>query len=161
MKDLWQFISRRAVLIKAITDSSSCRAFTERLGVGRLKHIDIKYLWMQLEVKKETLKMEGIPTLWNVADLGTKRLSPQRREFLMYLIGLMEMQAEGREEFLDAFNKEMERKVLAKKMKEVKNEMVQAVFTDDNSHGTKIPTNLVRAVAPTSRSTRRRSFCSS
>ena len=61
----------------------------------------------------------------------------------MYLIGLMEMQAEGREEFLDAFNKEMERKVLAKKMKEVKNEMVQAVFTDDSSHGTKIPTNLV------------------
>ena len=84
VKDLWQFISKRAVLIKAITDSSSCRAFTERLGVGRLKHIDIKYLWMQLEVKKETLKMEGIPTLWNVADLGTKRLSRQRREFLMY-----------------------------------------------------------------------------
>ena len=84
VKDLWQFISRRPVLIKAITDSSSCRAFTERLGVGRLKHIDIKYLWMQLEVKKETLKMEGVPTLWNVADLGTKRLSRQRREFLMY-----------------------------------------------------------------------------
>ena len=106
---------------------------------------------MQLEVKKETLKMEGVPTLWNVADLGTKRLSRQRREFLMYLIGLMEMQAEGREEFFtrvgeDAFNKEVERKVLAKKMKEVKNEMVQAVFTDDSSHDTKIPTNLVRAV---------------
>ena len=78
----------------------------------------------------------------------------------------MEMQAEGREEVFtrvgeDAFNREVEKKVLAKKMKEVKNEMVQAVFTDDNSHGTKIPTNLVRAVAPTSRSTRRRSFCSS
>ena len=51
VKDLRLFLSRRAVMIKAITDSSSCRAFTERLGVGRLKRIDIKYLWMQLEVK--------------------------------------------------------------------------------------------------------------
>ena len=151
VKDLWHFISRRAVMIKAITDSSSCRAFTERLGVGRLKHIDIKYLWMQLEVKKETLKMEGIPTLWNVSDLGTKRLSRQRLEFLMYLIGLMEMHSEGRDEVFtpvgeDAFNKEVEKRVLAKKMKEVKNEMVQAVFIIDGSYGTKIPTNLVRAV---------------
>ena len=32
VKDLWQFLSRRTVMIKAITDSSSCRAFTERLG---------------------------------------------------------------------------------------------------------------------------------
>ena len=69
VKDLWIFVSRREVMIKAITDSTSCRAFTERLGVGRRKHIDIKYLWMQLEVKKETLVMENIPTLMNVSDL--------------------------------------------------------------------------------------------
>ena len=62
MKDMWTFLSNRPVLIKA-TDSSSCRAFSERLGVGRLNHIDTRYLWMQLEVKKETLCMEGIPTL--------------------------------------------------------------------------------------------------
>ena len=150
VRDLRIFISRREVLIKAITDSSSCRAFTERLGVGRLKHIDIKYLWMQLEVKKETLVMESIPTL-NVSDLGTKRLSRQRREFLMYLIGILEMNAEGREDIFtivgeETFSRELEKNMLAKKMKEVKKEMVQMVFLDYGRSGTKIPTNIVRAV---------------
>ena len=79
MKDLWTFLSKTPVLIRAITDSSSCKAFSERLGVGRLKHIDTRYLWMQLEIKKETMVMVSIPTLWNVADLGTKRLSKSRR----------------------------------------------------------------------------------
>ena len=53
LKELWQFLTKRLAMIKTITDSSSCRAFTERLGVGRLKHIDTRYLWMQLEVKKK------------------------------------------------------------------------------------------------------------
>ena len=42
--------------------------------------------------------MEGIPTLLNVSDLGTKCLTRQGREFLMYLIGIMEMNAEGKDE---------------------------------------------------------------
>ena len=151
VKDLWQFLSRRAVLIRAITDSSSCRAFTERLGVGRLKHIDIKYLWMQLEVKKETMVMEGIPTLLNVSDLGTKRLTRQRREFLMHLIGIMEMNAEGKDETFskvgeDTFHQELEKKMLAKQMKEVKKQMIQTVVEEKSSWGFKIPTTLVRAV---------------
>ena len=151
VKDLWIFVSRREVMIKAITDSSSCRAFTERLGVGRLKHIDIKYSWMQLEVKKETLVMESIPTLMNVSDLGTKKLSRQRREFPMYLIGIMEMNAEGKEEIFtrvgeETFSRELEKRMLAKKMKEVKKEMVQMVVLDHGSSGAKIPTNVVRAV---------------
>ena len=90
IKELWTFLTKRPVMIRAITDSSSCRAFSERLGVGRLKRIDTRYLWMQLEVKKETMVMDSIPTLWNVADLGTKRLSRVRREFLMFLIGVVE-----------------------------------------------------------------------
>eukprot|EP00913_Durusdinium_trenchii_P016912 g15900.t1 len=148
VKDLWQFLSRRPVLIKAVTDSSSCRAFAERLGVGRLKHIDIKYLWMQLEIKKDTMVMEGIPTLLNI---GTKRLTRQRREFLMYLIGIMEMNAEGKEETFskvgeDTFHQELEKKMLAKQMKEVKKQMIQTVVEEKSSWGLKIPTALVRAV---------------
>ena len=151
VKDLWQFLSRRMVMIKAITDSSSCRAFTERLGVGRLKHIDSKYLWMQLEVKKETMVMEAIPTLLNVSDIGTKRLSRQRREFLMYLIGITEMNAEGKEETFskvgeETFSQELEKKMLAKQMQEVKKQMIQTVVEEKSSWGLKIPTNVVRAV---------------
>eukprot|EP00913_Durusdinium_trenchii_P013595 g12765.t1 len=146
-----QVANAKSVMIRAITDSSSRRAFAERLGVGRLKHIDIKYLWMQLEVKKETMVMDGIPTLLNVADLGTKRLTRQRREFLMHLIGIMEMNAEGKDEVFskvgeDTFHQELEKKMLAKQMKEVKKQMIQTVVEEKSSWGIKIPTALVRAV---------------
>ena len=46
LKELWQFLTKRLAMIKTITDSSSCRAFTERLGVFRLKHIDTRYTSM-------------------------------------------------------------------------------------------------------------------
>ena len=151
LKELWQFLTKRLAEIRAITDSSSCRAFTERLGVGRLKHIDTRYLWMQLEVKKKNLKMEGIPTLWNMADLGTKRLSRQRREFLMYLIGIMEMKVEGSGQVFcrvgeDAFHEEIRKKNLAKKMKEVKDEMICALVTDESEIRAKVSKSMVKMV---------------
>ena len=151
LKELWQFLTTREVMIKTITDSSSCRAFTERLGVGRLKHIDTRYLWMQLEVKKKTLKMEGIPTLWNMADLGTKRLSRQRREFLMFLIGVMEMNVEGADQTFchvgeETFHEEVRKKNLAQKMKEVKKEMVCALVEEKSETKTKISKSMVKAV---------------
>jgi len=39
---LWRFLTNMDVKVSVITDSSSCRAFSERQGVGRLKHIDTK-----------------------------------------------------------------------------------------------------------------------
>ena len=137
-------------MIKTITDSSSCRAFTERLGVGRLKHIDTRHLWMQLEFKKKTLRMEGVPTLWNVADLGTKRLSRQRREFLM-LIGVMEMNAEGAEQIFchvgeETFHEEVRKMNLALKMKEVKNEMISALVEEKSETKVKISKSMVKMV---------------
>ena len=151
LQELWQFLTKRLAEIKTITDSSSCRTFTERLGVGRLKHIDTRYLWMQLEVKKKNLKMEGVPTLWNMADLGTKRLSRQRREFLMYLIGIMEIKFEGSEQVFcrvgeEAFHEEIRKKNLAKKMKEVKNEMICALVNDENETKIKVSKPMVKMV---------------
>ena len=151
VKDLWSFISKREVILRAITDSSSCRAFSERLGVGRLKHIDTRYLWVQLEIKKESLSMEGIPTLWNVADLGTKRLTKVRREFLMYLIGLVEMDAmESEEKFAkvgeESFHHEMAKKMMTRRMKEVKREMMTIMVQETSEASPKIPNGMVKMV---------------
>ena len=87
VRDLWQFLSRRRTGIKSVTDSS---LHPVEPVLEDFKHIDARYLWLQLKIKKQSLSMEGVPTLWNVSDLGTKRLTRQRREFLMYLIGLVE-----------------------------------------------------------------------
>lgn len=49
--------------------SSQCR-----LGLGRMKHIHIKYLLLQQLVRDKVLRIEKIPTADNPADIGTKYL---------------------------------------------------------------------------------------
>jgi hypothetical protein len=50
----------------------------------------VKYLWLQQKVKERALELDAIPTVLNIADLGTKRLAKTRRAFLMFLIGLVQ-----------------------------------------------------------------------
>ena len=81
---------------RIISDSSSCRAFSQRQGVGRLKHINVKHLWLQEKIKECALQMDGVPTVLNIADLGTKRLAKAQRDFLMFLINLVKYDGSGR-----------------------------------------------------------------
>ena len=39
---LWNFFTQRETEVSVITDSSSGKTFTQRLGVGRIKHVDVK-----------------------------------------------------------------------------------------------------------------------
>ena len=81
-------MTREDTQARIVCDSLSCRAFSQRQGVGKLKHINVKYLWLQQKVKEGALCMEGVPTILNLADLGIKGLAKARRAFLMFLIGL-------------------------------------------------------------------------
>jgi hypothetical protein len=83
---LWSFLVRKETEVSLATDSSSCRASAQRQGVGRLKHIETKYLWLQQCVKLGMLTMTGVATLLNVWDIGAKKLSKLRRSFLMLLM---------------------------------------------------------------------------
>ena len=46
-----------------------------RQGRGRLKHVSGKLLWIQQVVNKGKVQLTQAPTLWNVADAGTKPLA--------------------------------------------------------------------------------------
>lgn len=61
------------------TDSSSAKSIGQRRGVGRLKHLDIRLLWIQRFVKQRFLRLKKIHTVDNVADLNTKNLTSNRR----------------------------------------------------------------------------------
>ena len=78
------------------SDSSSGRQWCLRDGVGGLEHIDLRVLWLQSGVKKHMFKIKPIPTKLNIADLNTKKMSVQRRKFLLFLIGAV-MKERGRE----------------------------------------------------------------
>eukprot|EP00972_Heterocapsa_arctica_P089183 13150285-Heterocapsa_arctica.AAC.1 len=62
----------KSLAIKMQSDSSSAIATTARRGVGRLRHLAVKELWPQDEVKSGKIAIEYLPTEVNVADMMTK-----------------------------------------------------------------------------------------
>ena len=53
------------------SDSSSGIAISSRLGQGRLKHVEIKYLFMQNHVKRREIKIDKVDAKVNDADWMT------------------------------------------------------------------------------------------
>ena len=56
------------------TDSSAAKSFVSRRGLGRMKHIEIRDLWLQKEVRDGNLIISKIPGDQNPSDLMTKIL---------------------------------------------------------------------------------------
>ena len=56
------------------TDSSAAKSFVCRRGLGKMRHIEIRDLWLQKEVMKGLVKIVKIPGDENPADLMTKFL---------------------------------------------------------------------------------------
>ncbi len=69
-------------------DNSAARQVLQRSGVGRIRHLSAKLLWVQARVRDERLVVKGIPSKDNVADLGTKRLGLKVLKPLMYHCGV-------------------------------------------------------------------------
>ena len=89
VKRLLEFVLQDSAVLRLYTDSSSCLGFANRSGVGRLKHLDTRRLWLQNEVKNRTLELQKVPTQLNISDLNTKRLSRKRRRFLMHFASMV------------------------------------------------------------------------
>ena len=66
-------------------DNSAAKAFFFRSGVGRIRHISVRILWLQREVKLGLVSPSTVTTRDSTADLGTKRLSRDRVRYLMNL----------------------------------------------------------------------------
>ncbi|CAE7242873.1 RE1, partial [Symbiodinium sp. CCMP2592] len=71
-----------------LVDNSACRALACRQGVGKMRHISGKLLWLQQMTKDNVLSVGPIPTAENVSDLGTKPLKAERIEKLLGMIGI-------------------------------------------------------------------------
>ena len=68
------------VRLKLYCESSAARGVMQRLGSGRVKHVDIRHLWVQDLLKCRLFELHRVPTQHNVADLNTKKLSKQRQD---------------------------------------------------------------------------------
>ena len=62
-------------LIDLLTDSSSAKCFIERRGLGKNRHIQTKWLWIQERMAAQDFILKKVGTDKNIADLMTKALS--------------------------------------------------------------------------------------
>ena len=69
-----------------LIDSSATLAFVQREGVGRTKHVETQWLWIQRQFREARMKGMRVNTLKNPADLMTKPMAGSRVKFLMGLL---------------------------------------------------------------------------
>ena len=72
--------------ITLYTDSSAARGIIHRAGLGKLRHLETGYLWLQSAVKAKKLQVRKVLGTENPADLMTKHLaSADMRKYLTKL----------------------------------------------------------------------------
>ena len=54
------------------SDSSAARGHVKRRGLGKRRHVQSRFLWIQERVSKGDLKIAAVPGKYNVADILTK-----------------------------------------------------------------------------------------
>ena len=74
--------------LEAFCDSSSAVAITVRRGLGRLRHLNVKQLWLQQEVREKRLTVSRVPSAQKVGDLFTKAFLAPKFRALTDLVGL-------------------------------------------------------------------------
>ena len=80
--------------ITLFTDSSAARGIIHRAGLGKLRHLETGYLWLQSAVKSKRLQVRKVIGTENPADLLTKHLAAS--EIWKYLDRLSMAPEEGR-----------------------------------------------------------------
>ena len=72
-------------------DSSAARGIIQRKGVGKVRHLSCRVLWLQSLVADGTIKLACVAGASNPADIGTKRLPSSRLRSLMSMLGMFDM----------------------------------------------------------------------
>ena len=70
------------------SDASAGRSLAFRKGLGKVRHIETKYLWIQDLIKEGRLKLLKVKGTSNPSDIGTKHLSLAETQTLLSSIGL-------------------------------------------------------------------------
>ena len=93
VKEVVEFLSQRKAQLHLLLDSTAARGVIARRGVGRIKRIQIRTLFLQGLHKQGQLTVHPVGTKENTADLGIKQLSGSRVRLLMGWLGFF---AEGK-----------------------------------------------------------------
>jgi hypothetical protein len=70
-------------LCRICTDSSVAKSFVSTRGLGRMRHLEVKLLWLQDCVQRGRVRVGKVPGVENVADVLTKYHNVQSLERLL------------------------------------------------------------------------------
>jgi hypothetical protein len=70
------------------SDASAGRSMSFRKGLGKVRHMDTKFLWIQDLVKTDRLKVLKVKGTRNPADVGTKYLAISEMEEKLLSVGI-------------------------------------------------------------------------
>ena len=76
----------RAV-VRLWTDSSGAKAVANRRGLGKLMHVELKWLWVQDMVKEGKVQLKTVKATENVADNLTKPKTREEVEVVLRNVG--------------------------------------------------------------------------
>ena len=74
--------------LQLYTDSSAAKSFVSRKGLGKMKHLEIRDLWLQREVSLGKVVVNKVDGKKNPADLMTKYLRKEEIEERLQLMGI-------------------------------------------------------------------------
>ena len=75
------------VTVEVITDSTAAKGTASRIGIGKMKHLDVGWLWLQELVRKGRISLRKINGKVNPADLLTKPKSAAEAVRLSAAVG--------------------------------------------------------------------------
>ena len=68
-------------------DSSAAKSVASRTGLGKLRHLEVRYLWIQEALKSKRFKIRKIPGAMNPSDALTKPMSAAEMQAKLNLVG--------------------------------------------------------------------------
>jgi hypothetical protein len=75
------------VKVRVWTDSSAAKAVANQRGLGKLRHVELKWLWMQEMVKEGRIQLKTVRKDENVADHLTKPKNQVGVEAMLLKVG--------------------------------------------------------------------------
>ena len=73
------------------TDATAAKGIASRRGLGKVRHLEVQYLWVQEKVANGTLTLHKVRGEFNPADLLTKHVNRSTLEKMMRLFNLQYM----------------------------------------------------------------------
>ena len=85
-----EFLLRDKVQIQLRSDSVAGRGIAKRQGLGRVRHLEVQFLWAQQKLAEKCFRLGPVASMVNIGDLGTKSLQVNRLSFLLGLLGMVD-----------------------------------------------------------------------